>query len=196
MNPQYWTDRGAVIRQRRYQLAVGANPRAAIEGVVERVVDVDLLVDGVLRVFHVLHCSGIVEPRRIPLASHGREIDEGVGSVAADDPHRNTPAHIPFDGSPVVSAVEINADFFRFTKVESPLEVGRTVTGLDANIHDSLAGAHYSRLLVATESQTDLSRLASTRRSYSPALENRCAGSGYCLPKVTRFGRTSRAMLI
>src|SRR6266481_5254326 len=148
MNPQYWLDARSVIRQRRYQLAVGANPRAAIEGVIERVVDVDLLVDGVLRVFHVLYCSGIVEAGRIPLASHGREIDEGVGSVAADDPHRNTPAHIPFDGSPVVSAVEINADFFRFTKVESPLEVGRTAPGLDANIHDSLAGAHYSRLIV------------------------------------------------
>src|SRR5258706_12064624 len=148
MNSQYWLDARSIVRQGRYQRSISFHPGAAIEGVIERVVDVDLLVDSVLRVFHVLHCSGIVEQRRIPLASNSREIDEGVGSVAADDPHRNTPTHIPFDGSPVVSAMEINADFFRFTKVESPLEVGRAVSGLDANIHDSLAGAHYSRLIV------------------------------------------------
>src|SRR6266550_6197150 len=148
MDPQYWTNRGAVVRQRRYQRAIGANPRAAIEGVVERVVDVDLLVDGVLRVFHVLHGPGIVEPRRIPLASDRREIDEGVGTVSPDDPHRNTPSHISFDSGPVVPAMQIDADLFRFTEVESPLEVGGAVPGLDTDIHDSLAGAHHRRLIV------------------------------------------------
>src|SRR5882762_5803249 len=148
MQPHYWMKLRAIVRQRRYQLAVGADPRPAIERVVERVVDVDLLVDRILRVLHVLHCPGIVEPRRIPLASHGREIDEGVGAVATDDPYRNTPAHVSFDGSPVVAAVEIDANLFRFTQVEPPLEVGSAVPGLETNIHDSLAGAHHGRLIV------------------------------------------------
>src|SRR6266699_1040616 len=148
MNSQYWLDARSLIRQRRYQRSISFHPRTAIEGVIERVVDVDLLVDGVLRVFHVLHCPGIVEPCRIPLASHGREIYEGVGSVAADDPHRNAPAHIPFDSSPVVSAVKIDADFFRFAQGESPLEVGRAVSGLETYINNSFAGADYGRLIV------------------------------------------------
>src|SRR4029077_16579309 len=49
--------------------------------------------------------------------------------------------------------------------------------------------------LVATESQTDLSRLASIRRSNSPALAQRCVGFGNFLSKVTRLGWMYRAML-
>src|SRR5258706_6551880 len=134
MNSQHWFDARPIIRQRRYQRSISLHPRAAIEGVIERVVDVDLLVDRVLRVLHVLYGAGIVEPRRISLAAHCRLIDEGVGPVSADDSHRDALSHISFDDSLVIAAVQIDADFLRFTQIEPPAEIGSPVSGLDANI--------------------------------------------------------------
>src|SRR5258706_16309057 len=134
MNSQYWLDARSIVRQGRYQRSVGFHPRPAIEGVIERVVDVDLLVDSVLRVLHVLYGAGIVEPRRISLAAYCRLIDEGVGPVSADDSHRDALSHIPFDGCLVIAAVQIDADLLRFTQIEPPAEIGSPVSGLDANI--------------------------------------------------------------
>src|SRR3954470_8441987 len=92
---------------------------------IERVIEVDPLVDGVLRVLHVVHGSGVVEARRIAAAAHRREIDQTVRPVAADDAHRNASAHVSLYARPVVAAVQIDPDLFRLIRVEAAREIRR-----------------------------------------------------------------------
>src|SRR6267378_4366182 len=148
MDSQHGLERSAAVPLRRYQLAIRALPRPAIEIVVEGVVDVDLLVDGVGRVHHVVHVSDVIEPRRIFPATDDRIVDEDVVAVAADYPYRDTASNTPLDGRPIVAAVQVDADLLRLARVEPPSEIGRVASRLDANVHDPIGGAHHRRLVV------------------------------------------------
>src|ERR1700682_2787242 len=148
MNSQHRLERSATVLLRRDQLAIRALPRPAIEGVIERVVDIDLLVDRVRRVHHVVYVSDVVEPRRISPASNDRIIDEDVVAVAADDPYGDAALDISFDGRAIVAPVQVDPDLLRLARVESPREIRRGASRLYANVHDPIARADHCRLVI------------------------------------------------
>jgi len=116
--------------------------------VVERVVDIPLLVDRVLGVLHVLYGSRVVEPRRISLAPDRRQIDERVGAVAADDPDGDAASHTALNGRPIIPIMQVDADLLRLGEIEPTREIRSVVSRLQPHIHDPVASSDHGRLVV------------------------------------------------
>src|SRR5690242_5934074 len=123
MNPENRSHRSASILNWRDQRAVAFYPRAAIEGVIECHVDVRLLVERITGVLHIGDRPLIVNPRRARSATDGGDVANGVGTVSADDAHRDAAAHVSIDHSLIVATVQVDTDLLRLSRIESPREI-------------------------------------------------------------------------
>src|SRR5438067_1726471 len=119
MEREHRTHRRAPIPDRCDEFAVGAHPRAAIEVVVERVIDVDSFIDGVARVLDVLHRAWVVEPRRIEPPAHPRLIGESVGAVPTNHSHRDAATDTSCYRRAIVPTMQVNANLFRLAAGET-----------------------------------------------------------------------------
>src|SRR2546423_2253757 len=148
MNSEDGPRRSASILNWRNQSAVRFDPWTAIEGVIERHVDVCLLVERIARVLHIVDRPLIVNPRRARSATYRRDVANRVGAVSADHPHRDAAAHVTIDDGLIIATVKIDANLLRFTRIESPRKIWSVVSRLENDIDNSITDAHDVELIV------------------------------------------------
>ena len=108
---------------------------------VERVVDVDLLINGIARVLHVVDSSRVIKPRRVSAAAHRRHVAKRVGAVAADNAHRNAASDRSRNCRTIASAVQVDSNLPGLSEGEPSREIRRIIPRLENDVDKSVPGA-------------------------------------------------------